>query len=231
MADACAVITDRDKIVTEQLAPGVSVDVVPGSVDITRFPYIPVEVREGKSLILVGNTAWLPNRVGTLWFTNEIFPLVAADEPEVICRIVGNNPGLRGLRESPNIRLHGSVDNIRPMYDRATIGILPVRVASGMRIKMLEMMSAGLPVVTTGMGAEGNAAVAGLHYLCADDPQSFASAIIGLLRNQVERRRLSLAARSFVAEHYDVQQISRKFENLLVRTIELSRKSEMQQQN
>ena len=84
-----------------------------------------------------------------------------------------------------------------------------------MRVKMIEMMSAGLPIVSTGQGAEGNEAGDGVHFLRADDAASFADAIVRLLRDRDERDRLARAGRTFVEERYALDVVARSLEELL----------------
>ena len=218
-ADACAAITHRDSVVAEGAAPGIPVGLIPAAVDPNIFPFVSTNLRKPRSLVAVGNMDWAPNRDAINWFVNSILPLVVAEEPGVVCHIVGAGSHLEGFRNSKNLRLVGKIDSIHDLYEQSAVGVIPLRVGSGMRFKMLEMMSCGLPVVSTAIGAEGNAAVAGVHYLCADYPVAFAAAITSLLRNPAEQERLSLAARAFVVEHYNARDVGKKCEDMLIRAI------------
>jgi glycosyltransferase involved in cell wall biosynthesis len=81
-----------------------------------------------------------------------------------------------------------------------------------MRVKMVEMMASGLPVVATPIGAEGNDARAGEHYLEAATPEAIAAEVVGLLRSAEKMRAFSIAGRRFVEEHYSIEQIGRRYE-------------------
>ncbi len=89
-----------------------------------------------------------------------------------------------------------------------------------MRVKMVEMMSCGIPIVSTSIGAEGNLARPDEEYLRADSPEEFAAAVVRLLKDKNERRRLSEAGRAFAEKEYSVGEIGRRFERLLQRAVE-----------
>lgn len=220
-ADVCAAITDRDAETIRRLVPGLTVETIPAAVDLDRFAFTSVDKREENSVILLGAMNWAPNRDAAIWFSNDILPLIRKDMPDVLCYVVGGEPPLNALPEpTDKFRIEGYVDDILAYYSRVAVGVIPLRVGGGMRVKMVEMMSAGIPIVSTSIGAEGNLAVPGEHYLRADSPEDFARAVLRLLRNKEERRRLSEAGRAFAEQEYSVQEIGRRFERLLVQGVE-----------
>lgn len=223
-ADACVAITERDRIAIEEMAPGVPVVTIPAAVDLRAFPYHDPEQREEKSMIMLGNMAWPPNRNSVLWFTKEILPLVLQRVPDAVCYIVGDNPPLDELPPaSHNVRIEGRVPSIAPYYASVAVGLIPLNVGGGMRVKMVEMMSSGMPIVSTRQGAEGNEAVPGEHYLQADTPEAFADAVACLLNDRNEQIHLARAARDFVAGRYSVEQTSRSLETVMMQAIERNR--------
>lgn len=223
LADACAAITRRDAEMIRRWVPEAHVRVIPAAVDLDRFPFVPVERREEHSIIILGNMQWPPNRDAAIWFGREIFPLILREIPDVVCYLVGDNPPLQQLPPATeHFRIEGRADSIRPYYDRVAVGLIPLRVGGGMRVKMVEMMGSGLPVVSTSQGAEGNDALPDEHYLLADDPAAFAAATVRLLRDRAERERLSAAAYEFTLGHYSLDQVSRNLEGLLTDVIERS---------
>jgi glycosyltransferase involved in cell wall biosynthesis len=224
VADACVAITRRDEEAIERMAPGVRVATVPAAVDLEAFPYNDPEHRDRNTMILLGNMGWLPNRDAALWFGGEIYPLINERRPDAVAYVVGENPPLSGLPVSDNFRVMGRVPSIAPYYGQIAIGLIPLKVGGGMRVKMVEMMSAGLPIVSTSQGAEGNEAVPGEHYLRADTPREFADAVLRLLGDERERERLARAARKFVSETYSVEHTSRKLESLIFEAIEANAK-------
>ncbi len=220
-ADACVAITARDADAIGRLAPSVPVRTVPAAVDLAAFPYTDPVERETNSMIMLGNMGWPPNRNSVLWFTREILPLVLRERPDAVCYVVGDNPPVDQMPPaSENLRIEGRVASIAPYYNRIAIGLIPLNVGGGMRVKMVEMMSCGMPIVSTRQGAEGNAAVPGEHYLRGDTPQEFAAAVVRLMGDAAERERLARAAREFVAGTYSLEHTSKALEQLMLEVIE-----------
>ncbi|HVZ41264.1 MAG TPA: glycosyltransferase family 4 protein [Candidatus Kapabacteria bacterium] len=216
LADACIAITRRDEDTIRRLAPGVRTLTVPAAVDLQAFPYTDPAQRESNSMIMLGNMGWPPNRNSVLWFTQEILPLVMQRRPDAVCYVVGDNPPLEQLpRPSENMRIEGRVESIAPYYGRIAIGLIPLNVGGGMRVKMVEMMASGMPIVSTGQGAEGNEAVPGEHYVRGDTPEEFAAGVIRLMNDSAERERIARAAREFVAATYSTEQTSLRVEELM----------------
>jgi polysaccharide biosynthesis protein PslH len=215
-ADALAAITRRDQTMIESMAPGRLVRTIPAAVDLASFPFRDSGVREEASMIMLGDMKWPPNRDAALWFTHEILPRVVAEIPSARLDLLGGNPPIAQLpATSANLRVEGRVPDVAPYFERATLGLIPLRVGGGMRVKMIEMMSAGMPIVSTGQGAEGNEATDGEHYLRADDATAFAAAIVRLLRDRSERDRLARAGRTFVEGRYALDVVARSLEELL----------------
>lgn len=220
-ADVCAAITDRDAETIRRLVPGLHVETIPAAVDLERFAFTDADRREGNSVIVLGGMNWAPNRDAAIWFSNEILPLVRREVPDVLCYLVGGDPPLASLPEpDDHFRIEGYVDDILAYYRRVAVGVIPLRVGGGMRVKMVEMMSCGIPIVSTSIGAEGNLARPGEEYLRADTPEEFAAAVVRLLKDKNERRRLSEAGRAFAEKEYSVEEIGRRFERLLLRAVE-----------
>jgi len=221
LADACVAITRRDEDAIRLLAPGVPVTTVPAAVDLDAFTYVEPSARQTNSMIFLGNMGWPPNRNSVLWFANEIFPLILKERPDAVCHIVGDNPPLGQIPPaSKNFRIEGRVPSIAPFYEGVAIGLIPLNVGGGMRVKMVEMMASGMPIVSTRQGAEGNEAVPGEHYLLADTPVAFADAVVRLMNDPAERERLARAARAFVTERYSIAETSRSLEQVALEVIE-----------
>ncbi|MBL7989275.1 MAG: glycosyltransferase [Chlorobi bacterium] len=224
-ADTCAAITQRDLEAIRAFAPGLPLQTIPAAVDLSAFPFRPVAQRETNSMIMLGNMGWAPNRDSAIWFANEILPLIAQKFPSAICHLVGADPPLRQLpTDSPNLKIHGRVSSIRELYDRVAIGLIPLRVGGGMRVKMVEMMSAGIPIVSTAIGAEGNSAEPGRHYLSADQPEAFADAVVQLLNDAELRASLSQAAFQLAQRHYSLDSVGCQYQTMIQQAVDLCRK-------
>ena len=156
----------------------------------------------GGSVLLLGNLDYAPNADALQWFDGSILPSCAAVE-EV--RVVGGGAPVAPTVDA-RIVLVGHVPDVGDELRRATVLAAPVRAGAGTRLKILEAMAAGVPVVSTTLGASGLAVRDGEHLLLADDERSFATAVDALLREPARRQRLACAARSLVQERHGWQQ-------------------------
>lgn len=223
-ADTCAAITQRDLEAIRAFAPGLPLRTIPAAVDLSAFPFRPVAQREPNSMIMLGNMAWAPNRDSAIWFANEVLPLITQKFPMAICHLVGADPPLRQLpTDSPNLKIHGKVNSIGEFYSRVGIGLIPLRVGGGMRVKMVEMMSAGIPIVSTAIGAEGNDAEPGIHYLAADRPQDFADAVVRLLNDAELRTRLSEASFQLAQRTYSLDSVGAHYQAMIELAVQRSK--------
>lgn len=215
-ADVCASITHRDACTVHRHCPDVPSLTLPAAVDLSAFPYAGTHHREPNSMIVLGNMSWEPNRDAAVWFANRILPLILREVPDAVCYLVGSHPPLIQLPASGgNLRIEGRVDSIAGYYNRVTLGLIPLRVGGGMRVKMVEMMASGIPVVSTSQGAEGNMAQPGKHFALADEPEAFAAAVVRLLQNPAERQRLSEAAYEFASSTYSLQKVGEKLDEIV----------------
>lgn len=159
--------------------------------------------RKEGAIVMTGNMFYAPNRDAALYFAEEIFPLIRELYPPANLSLVGSRPGatLRKLAKRPGITVTGSVPDIRPYLHCARVAICPVRLDVGTQTKVLEAMACGLPVVTTSAGNRGVKGVSGVHLIVADEPPSFANAVISLLRGE-RWNEIANAARSFVERNH-----------------------------
>ncbi len=221
LADYIVAITDRDAETIRSLLPAAEVGTIPAAVDLERFHFTPVSGRREKMLLLLGGMGWAPNRDAAIWFTNEIAPLIREKIPDIEVSLVGSDPPLSELPSSESwLTVEGYVDDILPYYGATTIGVIPLRVGGGMRVKIVEMMASGIPCVSTSIGAEGNEASSPEHFLAADSADGIAEAIVRLLESPEERERLSKSGRKFVESTYGFQAIAEMYENAILRARE-----------
>jgi glycosyltransferase involved in cell wall biosynthesis len=146
-----------------------------------------------------------PNVDAVLWFAAKVLPRIQAEIRDIHFMVVGQRPHRRldGLRSNPALTLTGWVEDTRPYIAQAAVYVAPLRIGGGTRLKLLEAMAMGKPVVATTLGAEGYPFTAGRELLLADTPADFASAVIELLRSPDLQFDLGRAAREFVAQRYD----------------------------
>jgi GT2 family glycosyltransferase/2-polyprenyl-3-methyl-5-hydroxy-6-metoxy-1,4-benzoquinol methylase len=180
-ADAIFTVTEDDKQALLQKDARLPVRVVP---NIHSLPQRFVGRNSRSGLMFVGGFSHEPNVDAMLYFCWEVFPLVLAELPNVKLRIVGNAPPADIVALASNsILVEGHVSNLVPYLESALVSIAPLRYGSGMKGKVGEAMAYGLPVVTTGIGAEGMNLRDGVDALIADDPRAFADCICRLCEN------------------------------------------------
>jgi len=158
---------------------------------------------EEDAIAFVASMDYHANISGVAHFVRHILPLILRERPSLRFYVVGKNPPppIRALA-SPNVVVTGAVDDVRPYLRSASVIVVPLLVGGGTRLKILEAMASGRPVVSTRLGAEGIVAGDG-QLVLADAPADFAAAVLSLLADPVERARIGTAARAYVARTYD----------------------------
>ena len=191
-------------LVRPWMRPGGQLEVLPIGVDVEYFEYTPRPPRP-RSLVALGTLAWQPNADGVLWFCREILPLVRDHVPDLTLQIIGDRPPAALCKladEESAIELLGRVDDVRPYLTGGAGLVVPLRVGSGMRVKVLDALALGMPVVSTTVGCEGIAVTHGQDILIADEPMDFARAVVDLVNDGELQQRLSMAGRALVMERY-----------------------------
>ena len=155
---------------------------------------------------------WLPNEDAMQYFCRDILPLIRAEEPGVTLSIVGRapTPAVKRLADEHGVTVTGRVDDVRPYMEEAAVYIVPLRIGGGTRLKIFEAMSMAKAVVSTTIGAEGLPVTDGADVMLADEPQSFARAVVALLRDPARRAAIAAAARTLVVERYDWSAVGRR---------------------
>ena len=178
--------------------------VVPSGFDPVRFRPDPAgPAREPARLVFLGSMDYGPNVEAVVRFVRESLPLVRAARPEVLFEIVGGNPApeVRALA-GPGVLVTGRVDEVQPYLARASALVVPLAIGGGTRLKIVEALALGTPVLSTTIGAQGLGLVHGTHLLLADGAQAFARAALELLGDPLQAARLGERGRAYVHEHY-----------------------------
>jgi GT2 family glycosyltransferase/glycosyltransferase involved in cell wall biosynthesis len=189
------------------------------------FPGDPRRPRREDSLLFVGNFQHRPNVEGLRYFTAEIFPRIRARRPTATLTVVGAqaSPELERAAvasgEKGSVCFRGSVPDIREPLADCAVFVCPILSGAGVRVKLLEAFSAGIPVVSTSLGAEGIAAQSGREFLCADSPDEFAEACVRLLEHPDEAARLAANARRLVETTYDWAPVGRRLDSIYYQLI------------
>jgi sugar transferase (PEP-CTERM/EpsH1 system associated) len=199
-AQAHTVASERERQDLLARFPDARIHVVPNGVDVSA--YTPVAGRPGTSLLFVGAMDYHANVDAVTWFARDVWPGLSARHPEFELTIVGRNPvkSVQALA-SNRIRVTGTVDDVRPYYEQAFAVVVPLRVGAGTRLKILEAMAAGVPVVSTRLGAEGIDARPGRDLLIADSPKEMIDALDTLTPERGSA--IAAAGRKLVEQAYD----------------------------
>ncbi|MBZ5620159.1 MAG: glycosyltransferase [Acidobacteriia bacterium] len=200
--------SEHDAELARAIAPGARVAVYPNAIPATPLP------PPGNEDVIVfsGNMEYHPNRSAVRFFRREVWPLLRERWPGLIWRLVGKNP--QAVRQftsgDSRIEVQGQVDDAVRELARARLAVVPLLAGSGTRLKVLEAWAAGLPVVSTTMGAEGLPARDGEHILLADSASAFAAAVSRLLACTDLRTKLGMAGRLLLEKEFTWEAASRK---------------------
>jgi GT2 family glycosyltransferase len=166
--------------------------------------------REPLTMLFVGSFRHDPNRVAVDWFVREVLPLVLARQPKARLVIAGSDPPAAHTYAdyAANLEMQGYVEDIREPLGRYAVFVCPILSGSGVRVKLLEAFAAGIPVVSTTIGAEGLARKDGEFCSLADDPAGFADRVAGLFENPEGAAAMAARARAEVEANWDMAAIT-----------------------
>lgn len=226
--DRVLTLTAQERFEILHHDPALRITAIAAGVDTARFAAHADTEREDV-LLFSGHYENLANRDAVMWFAHEVWPLVRRRHTHLKFHAVGPGPtpNLVALgQRDPGIVVTGAVPDIRDELARARIFVCPVRLGWGLRVKMLEAMAMGLPIVTTSLGSEGLPLYTGENCLVADDPKIMADAIDLLLTDTELRHKISRNARALVTERFawdnSIAQLERLLTDVCERKLELA---------
>ena len=220
--DACAVVSEIDKKELLRICPNARlVEVIPNGVDFSFYHFQQARNRQQKTLVYNGALTYVANEVAVFNFYDNILPRVRKEIPEVKLIITGkyNEKRHSWLALDKNITLTNYVADIRPFVANSSVCIVPLTIGGGTRLKILEAMALGTPVVSTSAGAEGLDVTHDENILIADDPQIFARYVINLFQDTRLRERIAMKARACVEEKYSWTTIGEQLHHVLMRVV------------
>lgn len=222
-ADLVLAVSDQDaeelrrlvRLAGDATGKSPAVETVPIGVDIGSIPVVERNP-ESKEILFLGTMYWPPNIDCVLYFYHKIFPMVRQALPDCTFTIAGQKPPdvVRNLARDPAVRVTGYVDDVRAAAASCGVFIVPLRSGSGVRVKILDALAMGLPVVSTSIGAEGLMVRSGEHLLIADEPQQFAQAVISVLTDRQLAERLGMQGRELVEREYSWEVVGRRLLNV-----------------
>ncbi len=193
-----------------ELAPRMRAGLRAG-IDTGRYEFRP-RGREPLTMLFLGSFRHDPNRVAVDWFIRHVLPLVIAREPAAQFAIAGSDPPPEHTYadHAAHLQMLGYVEDIREPLARYAVFVCPILSGSGVRVKLLEAFAAGIPVVSTKVGAEGLAVTDGEFCALSDDPAGFAERVVALLWDPERAAEMAMRARKEVETNWDMGAITRK---------------------
>jgi glycosyltransferase involved in cell wall biosynthesis len=209
-AQVVLAVSEQDQEALWQVAgKSVSIEVVPITVDAERFEatYNARDPQPNR-LFTIGTMFWPPNSEGVMWWLREGYAHLRTLCPDVTYDIVGARPpqSLQVLAANyRGVRVHGYVADAGPYWKHSAALAVPLLSGGGVRVKILEAMAMGVPVISTTIGCEGLAVCDGEHLLMADTAKGFSEACAKILQDKKLAARLASNARRLILERYDAK--------------------------
>lgn len=202
--DRCTTVSELDRQFLLKANPRLYVDVIPNGVDTEKYhPLPPPPDNARPSLMFIGSMSYPPCVDAVLYFCRTILPRMRETINPIEFRVVGGNPHPDVLALNGNgVHVTGTVKDVLPYYQESTVCVVPLRAGGGTRLKILEAMALGRPVVSTAIGCEGLDVIDGEHLLIANTPEQFAEKTVHLLRDAHLAQYLCTNARNLVEARY-----------------------------
>ena len=214
-SDLVVTVSPEDATLARERFGAVRLDVVDNGIDRSYFE--PVRPARDPMLILfLGSLEWRPNLDALGLLLDRIFPEVLAAEPKARLCIVGRNPPpalVRRVDSLPSVELNANVADVRPYLAKAAVMIVPLRIGGGSRLKILEALACGLPVVSTRVGAEGLRIRPGREFVQAESPEELARALLECLDDPGPALEMAERGRRLVLEQYDWDALADRLES------------------
>jgi glycosyltransferase involved in cell wall biosynthesis len=199
------VCSEHDRSAMAEMCPWTTLEIVPNVIDVEK--HVPADDGDGHTILYTGAMDWYPNQDAVGHFVSRMWPEVRRLVPDATFRVAGRGASgefQRRFRGVSGMQFEGTVPDMRAELSRAGVCVVPLRIASGTRLKILEAAALTKAIVSTRVGAEGLDFVDGKEILLAD---AFAHAVAGLVADRGRRRSIGLAARQRVEAQYGFQHL------------------------
>jgi glycosyltransferase involved in cell wall biosynthesis len=218
--DWITTVSEEDKrTVAEQVGMN-KITVIPNCIDVAAYENQAQStqvdtISHNFDLVFIGKMDYRPNVDAVLWFADEVWPLIRARRAETSLAIVGQKPHARldRLKQVNGITVTGWVESVQPYLAGSKVFVMPFRVGSGTRLKLIEALAARKAVVSTTVGVEGYPVRNGKELLLADSAMEMADKILVLLENVKQRQRLGESGVRF-ARGYDWRQVMPMYDDV-----------------
>ncbi len=203
-ADMVLACSERDRQFIQRLCPRAWVATVPNVMDVER--YQSVAAGDGQTLLFIGAMDWHPNQDAVRYFAGQILPRLRQLVPGLRLVVAGRGSSgkLRASLQAPDIVFTGEVPNMAAQIAAAALCVVPLRIGSGTRLKIIEAAAMGKVTVSTSIGAEGLDFADGKEIALADTPEAFAASVAALLQAPRSRTEMGAAARRRALASYSI---------------------------
>ena len=208
VSDLVQVCSDDDGAVLQGISgAGLKTCTVPNGVATELTPFDANSAKPAsRKILFCGTLSYAPNVEGLNWFARQVWPLIRCGVPETELLVVGRGYDAQkfpGLEQTTGVRVIGAVESVLPYYRQCGVSVCPLLSGSGTRLKILEAISAGNPVVSTTVGCEGLQLQDGREILIRDEPRQFAAAVVELMSRADQFEAIRTAARIRAEASYD----------------------------
>jgi glycosyltransferase involved in cell wall biosynthesis len=214
-ADRVVAVSQEDAALIRDRFRQPNVDVVENGIDRDYFASVSGS-RDPHRILFLGALDWRPNQDAVDLLLDKVFPEVLTQVADARLVLVGRNPPCRLVERvaaMPQVELHANVPDVRPFLAESGVMAVPLRIGGGSRLKILEALACGLPVVSSRVGAEGLCLNPGEHYILAED-DGMAAALVQALRQPEKAQALARNGRDLVLETYDWDALADKLDRI-----------------
>jgi glycosyltransferase involved in cell wall biosynthesis len=215
-ADGATAVSESDASKLQALGLGYRVEVVENGVDLDYFRPQQAKVEENM-LVFTGSMDWRPNQDAARYFVKDILPMIKRRRKGIEVVFVGRNPSRKtsALGRVEGVTITGTVDDVRPFIARAAAYVVPLRIGGGSRLKILEAMAMGKPVISTPIGAEGLRVKDRENIVISEHPRDFAEQVLRVLDDKSYRDRLAENGRRTIEKYYRWEGLGRKLSDYI----------------
>ena len=209
-------VSTHQRDMVKSHCPDLNIVVIPHGIDTDYLRAVDVE-QEFPTLIITGGMDRDMNVSGVLWFYKEVYPLIKARLPQVKLYIVGSNPKkeILQLARDKSVVVTGYVKDLRPYLSRAWVVVAPLQEGFGVKVRVLQAMAAGKPVVSTSMVTRGIDVSPGENIIIADEPLEFADSVIELLNDKRMREGIGTKARLLMETNHSWEKLTDRLNEAL----------------
>jgi glycosyltransferase involved in cell wall biosynthesis len=214
--DRVVAVSAEDATIVRQQFGVERVDVVENGIDRPFFENVS-GCRKAETILFLGALDWRPNLDAVRLLLDDIFPVIRRAEPSARLCIVGRNAPdwlTQRVAQMNRVELHANVADVRPYLGDSGVLAVPLRIGGGSRLKILEALACGLPVVSTRIGAEGLCLRPGQDLVVVEDVRDMAAALVDSIRNPARVRAMAQQGRQIVLDRYDWDVLAGKLERV-----------------